>query len=227
LDPQAAPLAEQFGDLTGKFAAWRMSELRFHSRRTYDVAANWKFIIQNYNECLHCPVLHPALNRLTDYLSGDNCDPHGGYIGGSMGFKLGVETMSLDGKRRRSFLPGLSESQQKEVHYYSIFPNMLLSLHPDYMMTHTLWPRAVDRTEIVCEWHFHPDEMAKPTFHADDAIEFWDRTNREDWSISERSQLGIRSRMYEPGPYSPREALLWAFDEIVRRESGTEPSPSD
>ena len=62
--------------------------------------------------------------------------------------------------------------------------------------------------------------MVKPAFHSDDAIEFWDLTNREDWWIAERSQLGISSRVYEPGPYSEREALLWSFDEIVRREAG-------
>ena len=120
------------------------------------------------------------------------------------------------GKRRRAYLPGLDERQRQQVVYFAIYPNLLLSLHPDYMMTHTLWPRAHNRTEIVCEFHFHPDEMAKPTFHADDAIEFWDVTNREDWAIAERSQLGINSRVYQPGPYSVREELLWAFDQVVR-----------
>jgi Rieske 2Fe-2S family protein len=107
------------------------------------------------------------------------------------------------------------------VAYYSIYPNLLLSLHPDYMMTHTLWPRAHDRSEIICEWHFHPTELARPAFHADDAVEFWDITNREDWWIAEQSQAGINSRVYQPGPYSEREALLWGFDEIVRREAGS------
>ena len=64
------------------------------------------------------------------------------------------------------------------------------------MMTHTLWPRAHDRTEIVCEWHFHPTELARPTFTTDDAVEFWDLTNREDWWIAEQSQAGINSRVY-------------------------------
>jgi glycine betaine catabolism A len=82
-------------------------------------------------------------------------------------------------------------------------------------MTHTLWPRSVNRTEIVCEWHFHPAEMSKPGFEANDAIDFWDLTNREDWSISELSQLGIQSRAYKPGPYAQREELLRAFDEMV------------
>ena len=97
---------------------------------------------------------------------------------------------------------------------------MLLSLHPDYMMTHTIWPEAVDCTRIICEWYFHPTELAKPTFSADDAIEFWDKTNREDWFIVEASQAGIQSRAYTPGPYSKREALLHAFDQVVLQRLG-------
>jgi Rieske 2Fe-2S family protein len=189
-----------------------MHELRIERRIVYEVKANWKLIVLNYNECLHCPVLHPALNRLTDYLGADNDAASTEYIGGSMGFRDGAETMSIDGVRRRQYLPGLSERERRMVCYYAIYPNLLLSLHPDYMMTHMLWPRAVDRTEVVCEWHFHPDEMKRPDFQADDAIEFWDRTNREDWAVTELSQAGIASRAYTPGPYSRREALLHAFD---------------
>jgi len=219
LSDRRGPLRDQLADLPDRFAAWRMADLRLGRRLVYDVKANWKLIVLNYNECLHCPNLHPALNRLHHYLGADNVAPTACYVGGAMGFRDGVETMSVDGKRRRDYLPGLDESQRRRVEYFAIFPNLLLSLHPDYMLTHTLWPRAHDRTEIVCEWHFHPDEMAKPTFTSDDAIEFWDITNREDWWIAEQSQAGISSRKYEPGPYSEREALLWAFDKVVRGES--------
>jgi glycine betaine catabolism A len=209
------PLTSQLADLPARFAPWRMAELRLHRRVHYEIRANWKLIIANYNECLHCPVLHPALNRLTDYLGSDNESPQPTYIGGSMGFRGAAETMSLDGKRRRDYLPGLGENERKKVFYYVVYPNLLLSLHPDYMMIHTLWPRAVDRTEIVCEWYFHPAELAKADFVAGDAIEFWDLTNREDWQIVELSQAGIQSRAYTPGPYSGREELLYAFDQIV------------
>jgi glycine betaine catabolism A len=209
------PLADQLGPLPGKFANWRMQDLQLGRRIVYDVKANWKLIVLNYNECLHCPILHPALNRLTDYLGADNEPPSSTYIGGCMGFRGGAETMSMDGVRGRAYLPGLDDAQRKMVAYYAVYPNLLLSLHPDYMLTHTLWPRAVDRTEIVCEWHFHPDEMAKPDFHPGDAIDFWDLTNREDWGIAELAQAGIGSRAYTPGPYSAREALLYAFDQMI------------
>ena len=217
---RAGTLHDQLADLPARFAAWGMGDLRLARRIVYDVKANWKLIVLNYNECLHCPNLHPALNKLHHYLGAENVAPTACYCGGAMGFRDGVETMSVDGKRRRAYLPGLSEAQRRQVAYYSIYPNFFLSLHPDYVMTHTLWPRAHDRSEIICEWHFHPDELAKRDAQIDDAVEFWDRTNREDWWISEQSQAGISSRVYQPGPYSEREALLWSFDHIVRRSAG-------
>src|SRR5207302_2011800 len=142
LAPSVVSLRDQLADLPTRFAAWRMADLRLGRRIAYDVKANWKLIVLNYNECLHCPTLHPALNRLHHYLGAENIDPHACYIGGAMGFRDGVETMSMDGKRRRAYLPGLNERQRQQVVYFAIYPNLLLSLHPDYMLTHTLWPRA-------------------------------------------------------------------------------------
>jgi Rieske 2Fe-2S family protein len=214
-------LRAQLADLPERFAAWRMADLRLGRRIVYDVKANWKLIVLNYNECLHCPNLHPALNKLHHYLGADNVAPTARYCGGAMGFRDGVETMSMDGRRRRAWLPGLGEAQRQQVVYFAIYPNLLLSLHPDYVMTHTLWPRAHDRTEIVCEFHFHPSELARPDVQIEDAVEFWDLTNREDWWIAEQSQAGISSRVYTPGPYSEREELLWSFDDIVRRSAET------
>jgi Rieske 2Fe-2S family protein len=222
LSAEPQPLAVQLADLPGKFAPWGMRGLRRYKRIEYEVKANWKLIVLNYNECLHCPLLHPALNRVTDYLSGTNDPPHASYIGGSMELRDGAETMSTDGGRRREYLPGLNAAQRKQVFYYAIYPNLFLSLHPDYVMAHRLWPEGVASTRVVCEWYFNSAEMAKSDFNADDAVEFWDITNRQDWAISELAQKGISSRAYVPGPYSPREGLPAAFDRwILQRERGT------
>ena len=209
------PLREQLAGLPDKFASWQMQELRLGHRIVYDVKANWKLIIQNYNECLHCPNLHPALNKLSHYLSGENEPLQATYMGGRMDLRPGVETLSMDGRCTRGFLPGLSETDVRRVYYYAIFPNMLLSLHPDYMLVHTLWPQSADRTINVCEWHFHPNELARDDFDPMDAVSFWDMTNRQDWHVCELSQEGIKSRAYTPGPYSNREDLLYAFDRMI------------
>lgn len=220
LEAPAQTLDEQLGDLPVKFAAWGMADLRLHHRVVYDVAANWKLILQNYSECLHCPIIHPALSKLSHYLSGDNEPATEGHLGGAMSLRTGIATMSLDGLERRACLPGLSHDQRRHVYFWAVLPNLLLSLHPDYMLVHRLRPIACDRTEIVCEWHFHPEELARPGFEAQDAIEFWDLTNRQDWHVSELSQLGLKSRAYTPGPYSSREELLHEFDRLLLRELG-------
>jgi glycine betaine catabolism A len=206
-------VAEMLAPVSKKFANWRMAELRTYRRIVYEVKANWKLVILNYNECLHCPFVHPELNPLTDYLGADNDPPNPAYIGGVMFLRNGVETMSFQGSRNgRACIPGLTEEQHKWAAFYSIYPNLLLAPHPDYLLTHTLRPKAADCTEIVCELHFHPDEMARPGFHAEDAGDFWDLINRQDWRIVELSQAGISSRAYTPGPYTRREDLLRAFD---------------
>src|SRR5439155_1567372 len=83
-------------------------------------------------------------------------------------------------------------------------------LHPDYVMFHTLWPDGPGRTRITCDWLFHPDSFAAPGFDPDDAVRFWDETNRQDWHICEQSHAGITSRAYVPGPYSTREGIAAA-----------------
>ena len=72
--------------------------------------------------------------------------------------------MSMDGKCRRAWLPELPAEERRHVYYYAILPNLLLTLAPDYMMTHTLWPQACDRTDHrSASCYFHPAELARPT----------------------------------------------------------------
>jgi Rieske 2Fe-2S family protein len=91
-------------------------------------------------------------------------------------------------------------------------------MHPEYVMVHQLWPQAPDRTLIVCDWFFHPDAFVRPDFKPEDAIEFWDVTNKQDWHVCELSQQGIASRAYEPGPYSSRESIPAAWDREYLRQ---------
>ena len=209
------PLSTHLGALPEKFRAWRIGELVCAHRIEYDVAANWKLIVQNYNECLHCPTLHPALNKLSHYLSGENEPLRPTYMGGRMDLNDGVDTMSMDGARRRDPLPGLPPDEQRRVYYYSLFPNLMIAPHPDYVLTHTLWPESPSRTRIVCEWLVHPSQRAAPGFDLSDVTSFWDMTNRQDWHVCEQAQAGISSRGYRPGPYSNREDLLYAFDRFI------------
>lgn len=213
LERAGEPFAAAFAPLIGRFDRFQVGRLRAARRITYDVRANWKLIIQNYSECLHCPTLHPGLAKISPYMSGQNDLFEGPYLGGYMDIVEDADSLTLSG--RACALPvsdNLPAGDAHRVYYYSIYPNLLLSLHPDYVMFHTLWPQAPDRTHIVCEWLFRPESFEQPDFNSDDAVLFWDQTNRQDWHICEQSQSGIASRRYQPGPYSMREALPAAWD---------------
>jgi Rieske 2Fe-2S family protein len=211
LDEKRSPLESEFAPLAGKFAAWNLPRLRSARRIAYDVRANWKLIFQNYSECYHCPLVHPALAKLTPYDAAENDLCEGPFLGGFMPITPG-RSLTMSGRvcaRPVGEIPG---EDQSRVFYYSIFPNLLLSLHPDYVMVHQLWPQSPDRVLILCDWFFHPEAFGHPEFHPEEAIEFWDITNRQDWHVCELSQQGIASRAYQPGPYSPRESIPAAWD---------------
>ena len=159
----AGPLDDHLGDLTQHLEHYRLGELERCGAITYDVESNWKAIVENYSECLHCPGVHPELNRLSHYMSGDEYEGAGAWCGGSMTLNEGAETMAQNGGHaHRPAIKGLSDKEQRDVLYFALFPNLLVSLHPDYVMVHTLWPRGAGRTEVVCEWYFEPETAARP-----------------------------------------------------------------
>jgi Rieske 2Fe-2S family protein len=189
-----------------------MPTLHAIRRVDYDVAANWKLMFENYSECYHCPTVHPQLVKLSPADSGENDLTSGPFLGGFMTIP-DAEGMSTSGKScARPVADDLPPEDLRRVYYYSIFPNMLLSLHADYVMVHLMQPIAPDRTKIECLWLFHPDAASQPGFDPDAGVSFWDITNRQDWRMCELSQLGVSSRSYIPGPFSPRESISAAFD---------------
>jgi Rieske 2Fe-2S family protein len=214
----------EFGDawapLVGRFSRFGLPRLASARTIEYEVKANWKLLFQNYSECYHCGPVHPSLSRVTPPTSGENDLVEGPFTGGFMVMNAGYESLTLTGRSCGLPVGDLPPEDLRRVYYYAIFPNMLLSLHPDYVMYHTLWPEAPDRTRVNCSWLFHPDTLGDARFDPEDGIRFWDRTNREDWHICERSQLGVSSRAYRPGPYSKRETLPAQFDREVLRSLG-------
>jgi len=219
LDKDAEPLGDYLSDLPD-LSRYRMGELRRGARVDYEVAANWKLICENYNECYHCALVHPQLHRISDARSGGTMQHGRCFAGGPMLLNEGFNSMTLSGHSDRPVIPGLSAADHKTINYYTVFPNFLLSLHPDYVLTHTIWPLGPQRTRVVCEWFFTREAMQQADFDPADAVEFWDITNRQDWSLCERTQLGTLSRGYRPGPYHKGESVVHAFDDWYLERMG-------
>jgi Rieske 2Fe-2S family protein len=214
------PLAKWFAPLREKFSEWNLAQLRSANRVVYDVKANWKLMFENYAECYHCPGVHPMLSKVSPSDSAENDLTEGPFLGGFMRINPG-RSLTMSGEACAMAIAHDRERQQDDgqrVFYYSIFPNMLLSMHPDYVMVHQLWPQSPERTLILCDWLFHPDAFHRDVFRPEDAIEFWDVTNKQDWHVCELSQQGIASRAYEPGPYSARESIPAAWDREYLRQ---------
>jgi glycine betaine catabolism A len=217
LSGEAPAPAEHVGDLAPLLARYHTSELRRGEQVVYEVQANWKAIAENYSECLHCPGVHPELNRLSHYLSGETISGAGTWCGGSMTLTDGAETMARDGgdSHGRPPIAGLDEQDLRSILYFLLFPNTLVSLHPDYVMLHTLWPLAPDRTRVVCEWFFEAATIAADGFDPSDAVGFWDQVNREDWEVCRLTQRGMASSGFSSGRYTSEETDVHTFDTMV------------
>jgi Rieske 2Fe-2S family protein len=180
-----------------------LAELETAARIVYPVAANWKAIVENYNECYHCGPVHPELVELVPAFrerGGSELDWERG-----IPHREGAWTFTATGTSNRSPFPGLSPEEQERHKGQLVYPNLMLSLSADHVAAFTLWPQGPDRTTVVCDFLFHPDEMGKADFDPSDAVDFWDMVNRQDWKICESVQRGMTSRRFTTGFYAPME----------------------
>ncbi len=214
----APAFEEHVGNLDQLIRNYGCEDLVVAARHDYEIAANWKILAENYHECYHCSSIHPELCQVSPPTSGgDNLEPEGAWIGGPMTLYEGVETMSLDGRSHAPNLPNLAEGEDRTVHYFQLFPNLLISPHPDYVLTHRLVPVAPNLTHVECEWLFSREAVETEGFDPSYATEFWDITNRQDWHACESVQRGVASRGYRRGPLSPREDAVYQLITMVAK----------
>ncbi|MGZ4442921.1 MAG: aromatic ring-hydroxylating oxygenase subunit alpha [Nocardioidaceae bacterium] len=221
---RAGDFATHVGALEGivdRYDAGSLVTVRTHE---YDVAANWKVVVENYQECYHCPQIHPELCRVSPPHSGANLEPEGDWVGGWMALRESAETMSLDGHSGGATMARLSDEEQRTVMYVAVMPNLLISLHPDYVMSHLLTPVTPDLTRIQCSWAFPPAATELAGFDPSYAVDFWDITNRQDWAACESVQRGIHTPGFVPGPMSPEEDGVYQFVTLMARRYLARPS---
>ena len=213
VDPSGADdeFAHHVAGLEDVVAPYRPEDLTVVARHSYELATNWKVIAENYQECYHCSSIHPELTRISPPTSGENLELAGSWMGGWMSIIDEAETMSLDGKSGGVAIKGLSEHELRSVMYLVGYPNLLVSLHPDYVMTHLMTPLAANRTHVECAWAFPREVADQPGFDPSYAVDFWDLTNRQDWAACESVQRGLSSPHARPGPLAPDEDGVYQF----------------
>ncbi|MGI9517224.1 MAG: aromatic ring-hydroxylating oxygenase subunit alpha [Pirellulaceae bacterium] len=214
LHEDTSEFTEDMGPLLSRLANWHVDKLCCLLRTLeYDVAANWKLLFHNYSECYHCPTVHPDLNRVTPYRSATNDLTEGAVLGGPMQLAEGFESVTQSGSAVGPLIAGLNDEQRRSVYYYTVFPNMFVSAHPDYVMIHRL--EAVDPGNTRVQCHFLTSSESTDEGVAG-ACQMWDTINRQDWRVCELTQQGVTSPAYRPGPYSCLEPMPVAFDRHYR-----------
>jgi glycine betaine catabolism A len=214
---KAGDFVEHIGSLEDIVGPYAPEKLRVVTSHSYEVAANWKVITENYQECYHCSNIHPELCRVSPPDSGSNLNLPGDWVGGWMDLREGAATMSFDGESHGTTITGLSDHEQRTVMYVAVFPNLLISLHPDYVMTHHMRPISEGRTFVECAWLFPEESAGAPGFDPSYAVDFWDLTNRQDWAACESVQRGLASEHQIPGPLAPDEDGVHDFVSRVAR----------
>ncbi len=201
----ATPLADQHSAGFGYCQGYPLAELRAAHRISYDVQANWKVIVENYNECYHCAGVHPELCEVIPAFKqggGINLDWDNG-----VPYREGAHAFTRSGTTERQPFPDLAHEERTLRKAWLFMPNLMLSMTADHAAAFTLWPQGPNHTRVVCDFLFHPAQMAQLDFDPADAIEFWDLINRQDWVVCAGVQRGMGSRAYRQGYFAPMEDM--------------------
>lgn len=203
LSDEPAPLAGQLDKVTRSLGRYPFAEMRRGAQIVYDVGANWKVLMENYNECYHCGPVHPELCALVPAFR----ERGGAGLAWADGIphRPGAWTFTASGTSPRAPFPGLAETERTRHKGEIVYPNLLLSAAAEHVAAFLIWPKGPERTIVACEFLFHESEVSKPGFEPADVADFWDVVNRQDWRACEGVQTGMRSRGFQGGFYAPME----------------------
>ncbi|MGZ8594410.1 MAG: aromatic ring-hydroxylating oxygenase subunit alpha [Actinomycetota bacterium] len=226
LDGRAPPLGQVVAtqpDSPTELARYAVGDLRVGARREYDVQANWKIVVENYHECLHCPTVHPELVKIVPLYRSGEVEEEGQLLGNSMGH--GLTSFTATGLSTLPTLPGLDEVDEHTFYGVYLLPNLILNYHSETVNAVTIVPVASDRTRVVSEFLFRPETIAADGFDPSEVVDFRDLVALQDWRVCELAQRGVSSRFYTAGMYPRQERWIAAFNRRYLDARG--PLPDD
>ena len=205
---------ERQTDRPRQYERWHMEELRTAHRTVAEVAANWKILIENYNECLHCPTVHPELVQVAPTF-GKGLVIEEGRDEGDWGVSIagGGVALTRTGTSELPVIPGLDDHDARSIYGACLFPNMFIDLTGTAVIAARLQPRGPAHTTIVTDYLFRPEVVEDPAFDPSDVVEFSELVAKQDYVVCERVQLGVRSRAFDHGVYAEKDALPYAFNQ--------------
>ncbi|QIG46634.1 aromatic ring-hydroxylating dioxygenase subunit alpha [Nordella sp. HKS 07] len=203
---------------------WPMRDLVTGHVMVKEIACNWKIFWENYNECLHCPGIHPELSDMVPvygrgYMAANEApDWTPDTPPPAHGLKDGARTWSMTGALCG---PPFSELTPEQLAagstFVTLLPTMFVVAHADYVRAVSLRPLGPERTELRAEFLFPPETLQAPGFDLDDVVSFATTVMLQDGEACEINQRGLRSSRYRHGTLMPQEFEVHRFHEWVRR----------
>ena len=180
--------------------------------------ANWKIVLENYNECLHCPTIHPELVAVVPaYRKGSIFES--GREDGGVTLADGRTAMVTDPRLRLPLLPGFKGQGDPEAYYGAgVYPTMFLDVDGSTCLATAVFPTGPRSCRLVTEYLFSPEALEDPEFDPSPVVEFNELVTRQDNEACERVQRGVTSRAFDHGVFPAKDAWVHGFDERYLRD---------
>ncbi|MEO8244148.1 MAG: aromatic ring-hydroxylating dioxygenase subunit alpha [bacterium] len=208
----------------GALTNWPMDNLQTGHRHERILNCNWKVFWENYNECLHCPGIHPELcDMVPIYGQGIMSPPEAADwtadLPATPGLKTGAQSWTMTGGPCGPLFPDLTPQQRQDGHsFVTLYPSTYIVAHVDYVRSVRLEPLGPEQTRLIAEWHFAPETLAQPGFDAADVAAFAKIVLQQDGDAVEMNQRGIRSPSYRRGRLMPQEFDIHRFHQWILTE---------
>jgi len=198
----------------GIIGGWQVDELAVGRRIRYDVKANWKLIIENFMECYHCATIHPELTEMLPEFAGGYAAQ--AFVGHGAEFREDATGFTVDGTGGHERIPGVDADHDRRYYAITVRPQVFINLVPDHVIFHRMYPMAVDRTVVECDWLYLPG-VVQSGADLNSSVELFDRVNRQDFEACEVTQPGMSSKAYrDGGVLVPSEHHIAEFHEWVQ-----------
>ena len=234
-------------DLAEPMAMFDFENLKVAAQKTYDIPANWKLSIENYQECYHCATAHPDYARMHTLMLGDErkarvqdkmkermeaCGLRDIRIDftdaaappGEMGYAYSrtalfdkYSTGSDDGRPVAPLLGELSD-YDKGASDFNFGPFSFMLAYSDHVVAYVFTP--IDHNNSRCEiyWMVRSDAEEGKDYDVERLTWLWDVTTIADKEIIVNNSKGVHSKYYEPGPFSEMEKEERSYIDWILRE---------
>ena len=217
LADDAPPLLDYLGGLYSDPRSMERFDIGslVRAHHTVDEArCNWKVLVENYSECLHCSVVHPEFCDLVPvYKTGRTIDADRDDWAASL--KVGASAISFDPTSSLPMIPGMTEPL---VYGAFVYPNMLIDVMPTCIALTRYVPRSAGHTTILTDYLFPHSVVADPSLDLGPTLSFNDLVNQQDIAVSERVQRGVSSKSFVRAHHTSMEKYAQQFVKRYRAD---------